>query len=55
MNIATASFKALTEKAEEYMAKGEKHNFFDLSEAMTQGTYENVKRHIQVFNDAKYL
>lgn len=55
VNIATASFKALTEKAEEYMAKGEKHNFFDLSEAMTQGTYENVKRHIQVFNDAKYL
>ena len=32
------------------MAQEGKHNFFDLNEAMTQGVYENVKRHIQVFN-----
>ena len=50
VNIATASFKALTKKAEEYMQQGENHNFFDLNRAMTQGTYENVKRHIEVFN-----
>lgn len=50
VNIATASFKELTKKAEEYMAQETSHNFFDLNRAMTQGTYENVKRHIQVFN-----
>ena len=50
VNIATASFNSLTKKAEEYMAQEGKHNFFDLNEAMTQGVYENVKRHIQVFN-----
>lgn len=50
VNIATASFNCLTKKAEEYMAQEGKHNFFDLNTAMTQGVYENVKRHIQVFN-----
>lgn len=50
VNIATASFKAVAKKAEEYMAKEGTHNFFDLSKEMTQGVYENVKRHIQVFN-----
>lgn len=50
VNIATASFNSLTKKAEEYMASEGKHNYFDLSAAMTEGTYENVKRHILVFN-----
>ena len=46
VNIATASFNSLT-----YMESTDKHNFFDLNEAMVQGTYENVKRHILVFNE----
>ena len=50
VNIATASFNSLTKKVEEYIASNEKHNYFDLNTAMTEGTYENVKRHIQVFN-----
>lgn len=50
VNIATASFNCLTKKAEEYMAQEGKHNFFDLNVAMTEGVYENVKRHIEVFN-----
>jgi fructose-bisphosphate aldolase class II len=50
VNIATASFNSLTKKVEEYMATEGKHNFFDLNAAMTQGVYENVKRHIEVFN-----
>lgn len=50
INIATASFKALTKYAEDYITKSEKHNYFDLSRAMVQGVYENVKRHIEVFN-----
>lgn len=50
VNIATASFNSLTKKVEEYMGTEGKHNYFSLNEAMVQGTYENVKRHIQVFN-----
>ena len=50
VNIATASFNSLTRHVERYIAENEKHNFFDLNEAMVAGTYENVKRHIEVFN-----
>ena len=51
VNIATASFNSLTAHVEKYMASTGKHNFFELNEAMVQGTYENVKRHILVFNE----
>ena len=51
VNIATASFNSLTAHVEKYMASTDKHNFFDLNEAMAQGTYENVKKHILVFNE----
>ena len=51
VNIATASFNSLPAHVEKYMASTDKHNFFDLNEAMVQGTYENVKRHILVFNE----
>ena len=51
VNIATASCNSLTAHVEKYMESTDKHNFFDLNEAMVQGTYENVKRHILVFNE----
>lgn len=51
VNIATASFNSLTAHVEKYMESTDKHNFFDLNEAMVQGTYENVKKHILVFNE----
>ena len=51
VNIATASFNSLTAHVEKYMVSTDKHNFFDLNEAMVQGTYEYVKRHILVFNE----
>ena len=51
VNIATASFNSLTALVEKYMESTDKHNFFDLNEAMVQGTYENVKKHILVFNE----
>ena len=51
VNIATASFNSLTAHVEKYMESTDKHNFFDLYEDMVQGTYENVKRHILVFNE----
>lgn len=50
VNIATASFNALTKRAEEYIWTTGGHNYFELNEAMVRGTYENVKRHIEVFN-----
>lgn len=50
VNIATASFNRLTMRAEEYLQTPEDHNYFSLNEAMVQGTYENVKHHIEVFN-----
>ena len=51
VNIATASFNSLTAHVEKDMESTDKHNFFDLNEAMVQGTYENVKKHILVFNE----
>ena len=50
VNIATASFNSLTKAAEAYLSSEVKHDYFGLNEAMVRGTYENVKRHIQVFN-----
>ncbi len=50
VNIATASFNSLTKCAEEYLATEGAHNYFSLNEAMVQGTYENVKHHINVFS-----
>lgn len=50
VNIATASFNSLTKAAEAYLSAEGKHDYFGLNEAMVRGTYENVKRHIQVFN-----
>lgn len=50
VNIATASFNKLTQRAEEYLKSEGTHNYFALNEAMVSGTYENVKHHINVFN-----
>lgn len=55
VNIATASFNSLTKKAEEYLTSEGAHNYFTLNEAMVQGVYENVKKHIEVFNCRKPL
>lgn len=49
INIATASFDALTVSAKEYLSDGE--NFFTLSEKMVQGVYNNVIKHINIFNN----
>lgn len=50
VNIATASFNSLTKKAKKYFESEEAPNYFGLNEAMVQGTYENVKHHIEVFS-----
>ncbi|WP_097003175.1 class II fructose-bisphosphate aldolase [Lacrimispora amygdalina] len=55
INIATASFDSLTQKAEAYLKSEGKHDYFGLNEAMVQGVYENVKQHIRIFNCAEPL
>ena len=50
VNIATASFNRLTGCVEEYIKTPGKHNYFSLNEAMVRGTYENVVKHIKIFN-----
>ena len=49
INIATASFDALTVSAKEYLSDG--NNYFTLSEKMVQGVYNNVIKHINIFNN----
>ena len=55
VNIATASFNRLTKYAEKYLQSEGTHNYFNLNEAMVQGTYENVRHHIEVFNCERAL
>lgn len=50
INIATASFDHLAQYAKAYCDTKEKANYFELSAQEVQGVYENVKRHIKVFN-----
>ncbi len=48
INIATASFEAVANASKETSQAG--GNYFDLSRNMTNAVYENVKKHIQIFN-----
>lgn len=50
INIATASFDALTKEAAHYLKTKGPHDYFGLNEAMVRGVYENVKKHIHIFN-----
>ena len=51
INIATASFNRILLRVGEYLKSGGKHDYFGLNRAMVAGTYENVKHHIDVFNE----
>ena len=51
INIATASFDALTKYSKNYLANNDKVDYFSLSSQMVEGVYQNVKRHILVFNN----
>lgn len=51
INIATASFDCLAKKAKAYCDAVDTPDYFTLSAEMVNGVYENVKRHIQVFNN----
>lgn len=49
INIATASFDAVA-KASKLATEVDKPNYFTLSQAMADAVYENVKKHIRIFN-----
>lgn len=49
INIATASFDALANKAKEYTSAVDKPDYFTLSPDMADAVYENVKKHIKIF------
>ena len=49
INIATASFDALANKAKEYTSTAEKPDYFTLSPDMASAVCENIKKHIKIF------
>ncbi len=49
INIATASFDALANKAKEYTSNVEKPDYFTLSPDMASAVCENIKKHIKIF------
>ena len=51
INIATANFDAFPMGAKQYFEQTGKYNFFSLSDSVTEGMYENVKEHIQIFKN----
>ncbi len=52
INIATASFDATAKAAKEATAV-DKPNYFTMSQSMADAVYENVKKHIKIFNMEK--
>lgn len=51
INIATASFDSLARYAKDYCDNVKTPDYFSLSAKMSEGVYENVKRHIRIFNN----
>lgn len=51
INIATASFDSLTAYAEAYLKQEGRHNYFSLNEAMVEGVRQNVRHHLDIFNN----
>lgn len=48
LNVATATFISVEKAVREY-TEGEKKDYFQMSSAMVQGAYENVSKHIKIF------
>ena len=50
INIATANFHAFTKGAKEYF-DGDKFDYFSLNEKLVESVFENVRKHIYIFNN----
>lgn len=55
INIATSSFDALTYSAKEYFEQESNFNYFSLNEMIVNGVYENIKKHIEVFENKELI
>lgn len=51
INIATASFDHLARYAKDYCDGVETPDYFALSAKMSEGVFENVRKHIEIFNN----
>ena len=49
INIATASYDSSAAKLKEVHKAKPEANYFDFSDAICVGTYENVKKHMEIF------
>lgn len=49
INIATASYDASARQIKTVYQKKPEANYFDFSDAIVQGTYQNVKKHMEIF------
>ena len=49
INIATASYDSSARKIKEVSKMKSDAKYFDFSDAIVQGTFENVKKHMQIF------
>ena len=49
INIATASYDSSAAKIKEVHKAKPEANYFDFSDAICVGTYENVKKHMEIF------
>ena len=53
VNIATASFESSAQKVRELLFENAQASYFQINEAVQQGTYENVKEHIEIFGSSR--
>lgn len=49
INIATASYDASARQIKKVYQEKPEANYFDFSDAIVQGTYQNVKKHMEIF------
>lgn len=50
INIATASYDSVAAHCKQLASDKPEANYFDFSSAAVDGTYENVKKHMEIFN-----
>ena len=49
INIATATFNSVEESVRKLYVDNEKKDYFTLQATEVQGAYENVKKHMDIF------
>ncbi|WP_296829669.1 class II fructose-bisphosphate aldolase [uncultured Megasphaera sp.] len=55
INIATASYDSVASHIKQTVSDKPQANYFDLSDSAVQGAYENIKKHMLIFNQTNRL